>query len=603
MPRNKPASSPNAPATATLAPPQVPDTALTRFYREQRNSNELSWLNEYNQGPIVPDESIGTSGLKHASGFIFEEFVGKLRYHQGTAFYGEMWANSAVIGAMMFLIQAMIRQVPWTIETQDDKPESQRWKEYGESLFVDMDTVWGDTVSEVMSMLVFGWAWLEKVLKLRKGTEGDDPKTQSEFDDGLWGIRALEMRSQDTLWQFGMTRDGQLRGIIQYDLYNQVGRGPVFIPREKSLHFTTRKFKNNPEGISILRPAVGAYHKVKRLEDLEAIGYSKELSGIPDMQVPPEALSPSAPPNVQAIVSNLKTMMAQLQVDERAYIMRPSELDRDNKPTGWKFGLVQNSGRRSLEIRAAIGDYNVQIMQCFLADFMNIGHDKVGTQSLFEGKSNLFLMGLTHVLGIIKDELNINLMKQLMRLNGVPRDNWIKFNHGKLDKPNLEVVGSFIQKLGAAGVISPNSKLEGKLLELADLPPPNEEDLAVYEDMQRPTPATPQDLAAGLLSDNQVGHVIKVNEAVANGKMSRDVGAKLLGHALGMEPTAAMELISEPEPNPIEQGTEPRLPPDKLASSPENQEPARGVAPGMKDKAVGNQKDIGAAKQPGANRL
>jgi len=80
---------------------------------------------------------------------------------------------------------------------------------------------------------------------------------------------------------------------------------------------------------------------------------------------------------------------------------------------------------------------------------------------------------------------------------------WPQFGHGKLDKPDLDALGTFLQKLGAAGLLSPNRQLEDKVLEIADLPTPDDDDLAIFTDATKVTAANPADRSANLLSDEQ----------------------------------------------------------------------------------------------------
>jgi hypothetical protein len=538
-------------------PPNTPNQPAPIFglpIQENRSAPELAYTALQDNQEVAPQAVVGTTGLRHASGFLNEEFISRLRGQPGVQFYREMWDNSAVIGAVMFTIQALLREIDWPVEAADDTPEAERWKEFLESCVEDMDHTWHDLISEIMSFLIFGWAWFEIVFKLRKGEHEDDPTINSQFSDGLWGIRKIEMRSQDTLWQWGFTRDGTLRGMIQLDTWNALGRGPVFIPVEKSLHFVTRHFKSNPEGFPLLRPVVGAYHYVKRMQELEAIGWSKDLVGMPVLEVPREMLMPTASPEYRQLLASLKTMMAQLQVDERSYAILPSSVNPDGSKSGFNLQLMQSGGRRTIDTSGAIQRYNLQVMQAFGADFLQIGQGKVGTQSLFEGKTNLFLLGLTHYLDIIETTVNRRLVPKIMKLNNVPRELWPKFRHGKLDKPDLAVLGVFLQQLGAAGLLSPNKNLEERVLEMADLPPPNEDDMAVYEDLSRPTPSQGKDLAAGLMSDDQTKTILDVNAAVAGKKLGYKAAAKLLAARLGMDESNASqfleEVVQEPPPPP-----------------------------------------------------
>lgn len=540
---------------------------------------ELVFVEQQAKIEIPPMAIVGTSGLRHASGFINEEQLAQLRYLQGVQYYKQMWDDSAVVGSIMFIIMAVLRQAKWTVKSQSDKSAATAESEFLEECMLDMEHSWGSFVSEVISMLVFGFSYFETVMKLRKGEHLDDPMINSQYSDGRFGLRSLEIRSQDTVYQWGLSRRGEILGLVQMDYWNLLGRGPVFLPMSKCLHFTTRSYKNSPEGYSLLRPVVRAYHYVKRLEEIEAISMDRNLSGMPVMEVPPQIMLKDASEGERTLFNTLQQMIQQIKVDERWGAVIPASMDNDNKPTGFKFSLLSAGGTGSRQsINEAITRYNVQVMQAFGADFIQIGQSKVGTTSLFEGKSNLFLMGLTHYLDIITETLNRKLVPMLMRLNGVPRELWPEFEHGKLDKPDLDALGTFLQKVGAAGILSPNRQLEEKVLELADLPVPEDEDLAIFDDPTKPTPSTSADRASGLLSDEQVKAAMDINAAVAGKKMSFNAAKKLLGARLGMDPEHAQEFLEQVEEKEPSQETQPVLPGQKPIPPGGGAQPAAGLA-------------------------
>jgi hypothetical protein len=192
--------------------------------------------------------------------------------------------------------------------------------------------------------------------------------------------------------------------------------------------------------------------------------------------------------------------------------------------------------------------YESRIAMTFLAEFIMIGTEKVGTQTLFQGKSNLFGIALNTQLENITTVFNRFCIGRLMRLNSVPRPLWPELKHGDAASPDLEKIGAFVTAMGAAGLLSPNRPLENKLLTMASLPTPEEEDLQVYDDPTKPTPATGPDMASGLLSERQIDAVLKINEKVADGKLDRGPALELLASALGMDTSSAAKYLSAKEP-------------------------------------------------------
>jgi hypothetical protein len=538
------------------------------------NKPELQFVDRQINANIPSTAIVGTTGLRRASGYIFEEGLSQLRYWQGQNYYRAMWDDSAVIGAVMFIVQAVLRACPWSVKSANDTSAATAEQEFLESNMGDAENSWGDFISEVITMLIFGFSIFEVVMKLRKGEHLDDPMINSQYSDGRFGIRSLEMRAQETIWQWAMSRRGDYFGAIQLDIYNQTGNGPVFLPADKILHFKTRSFKGNPEGYSVLRPAVRAFHYVKRLEEIEAISMDRSLAGMPVMEVPPQIMLPDASNGEKQLFQTLQTMVQQVKMDERWGAVIPSSTDGEGKSTGYKFSIMSGgAGGSRQSINDAIVRYNTSILTCFSSDFIQLGQSKVGTQSLFEGKSNLFMLGLTHYLDIIAETLNRTLVPRIMRLNAVPRNLWPTFEHGKLDKPDLDVLGTFLQKVGAAGILSPNRQLEERVLEIADLPAPSEDDTAVFDDLTTPTPSKGADRAVNLLSSDQAADILKINEAVASKKLGPKAAAKLLAQRLGMDDAHAAEFLETPEKEeaPIVPGVVPPKP--GVPVSPQDKQP------------------------------
>ncbi len=492
---------------------------------------------------------IGSSGLKQFSGFVYEEILQRLRGINGVRTYREMSDNNSVIGAILYNIDMLVRQVEWRIETPeglDDNPQALREKEFIEGCLTDMSHTWEDFISEVLTVLVFGWSYFEIVYKLRKG-DTDDPTTRSKFDDGRWGWRKIESRSQETLWAWDFDEEGGIEGIIQRDPWRPMA-GIVTIPIEKSLLFRTRIVKGNPEGYSLLRPAVRSWFYLKRIQEVEAIGIERDLAGMPIFEVPRELLNPNASADDKQLRGQLETMIQQVKVDERWGGIVPTELDREGKPTGFKFKLMTTGGKRMIDTNAIIKRYEIRIAQLFSAEFMFGGVDGVGALSSDASKKDMFKLTLETILNdMIASVFNRFAIGRLMSLNRVPQEFWPVLKPASLDTPDLEALGKYIQALATAGLLTPTKALENKLLSDARLPVVEEEDDELFDDTGTPTPRDASDQAAGILSQGQIDSVMSINRGIKKRELTLDAAKELAAVTLGMEPgTVERFLIAEP---------------------------------------------------------
>ena len=136
---------------------------------------------------------VGLTGLKYFSGHITEELLQQLQGEKAIRVYQEMSDNDSSVGALLFAIDMLVRRTPWfTVPGIDDNEDS----EFLDGIKDDMSTSWMDFISEVLSMLVFGWSWFEVVWKRREG-DNLKPGLSSHFDDGKIGVKKLAIRSLD----------------------------------------------------------------------------------------------------------------------------------------------------------------------------------------------------------------------------------------------------------------------------------------------------------------------------------------------------------------------------------------------------------------------
>lgn len=494
---------------------------------------------------------LGSTGLKQHSGWIDEEFLHALRGRNGIKLYTEMADNNSIVGAILFIIDMIVRQVQWRVETaegEEDNPAAIREKEFLETCLTDMSHTWEDFISEALSLLVYGWAYFELVYKVRRGSTSDS-KTRSTYDDGRWGWRKIEIRAQDTLYRWLFDEENGLDGMLQQDIYRAVG-GTVPLPILKCLLMRTRSRKGNPEGKSLLRPAVRSWFFLKRIQEIEAIGIERDLAGMPIFEVPRELLLEDAAEEDRMLRQQLETMIQQIRVDERWGGLVPSEETEEGKKTGFRFKLMTTAGRRMINTNDIVKRYESRIAMVFLAEFIMVGMDRVGAQSADESKKDLFKLALETILNdMIASPFNRFAVGRLMSLNRVPRELWPRVVPASLDSPDLEKMGAFVQSLATAGLLSPNRALENKLLTDARLPPPPDEDEAVFDDGDTPTPRDSADQASGILSPSQISAVMDINKAIKRREITLDAAKELAAAALGMDPAAVERfLIEEPPP-------------------------------------------------------
>jgi len=423
---------------------------------------------------------IGTTGLKSYSGVIDEEWLLRLRGRNAQKIYREMIDNSSSIATSVNLIGWLIRQASWSVTPSIEGDDSAIAEALDTELALeDMSGTFGDIIDEALSMIWSGYAPMEIIYKIRRGPDQEDSSLRSKYSDGKFGWRKISMRSQDTVDRWLFDEDGGLAGLVQVDHCSDRGSSmEAVIPIEKLLLFRISKHKDNPEGKSILRPAVVPYLYSKRVQEFEAIGVERNLAGMPVMEVPAELLSVDASENTKKLRKQFEKFITQVRKDERYGGLIPSSVKPDGSPSGFKFSLMQGGGGKVMDTDVIIKRYRNDILRIFMTQFLALGSDKAGSYALSTSQTGMFSMAIGAIMDSITDVINRFMIPRRQKLNGIDPSLSPKMTHGEIQGPDLAKIAAYIQALSNAGSLTPNNALERRLMEMADLPaPPDDEEL------------------------------------------------------------------------------------------------------------------------------
>ena len=412
---------------------------------------------------------LGATGLKSFGGKISEEFLPDLRGNKAVKVYSEMAQNDPVIGAVLYAIRTLVRQVDWTIREADDTPEAKACAEFvSECLFDDMEETWSDTLSEILSFLVFGFSTHEITYKIRRGPEQEDKRFKSRFKDNRIGWRGFPIRSQESLseWDIDET-DGAILGFYQDPPPNYDTR---YIPKEKMLLFRSDAHKGNPEGRSILRSSFVSYYYKKKIQTLEGVAISRDVAGIPTLEVPLQILSSNASSGEKAVLATLKDLVQRAGREEYEGLVIPHEQMPDGSPSGYRLKLLSSGGRRPIDVNEIIKRYESRIAMSMLGEFILLGSESVGSFALADSKTALFAQALGTYLDSISSIINNEAIPRLMKLNNFPEACYPKLAYDDIETPDLAALSSSLASLVGAGVLTPDDKLEEWVREHGNLP-------------------------------------------------------------------------------------------------------------------------------------
>lgn len=418
----------------------------------------------------------GVTGLKHFSGMVNEEFLKELQGEKGIRLYTEMRENHPIIGGFMHAIEMMTRGVKWSIEAASQAPEDVKAADLVSSCLDDMEQTWQDTVSEILSFLVYGFSYHEICYKVRRGPDQTDPSYRSRYNDNRIGWSKIAIRSQDSLYKWQFDRDGSLLGMYQHVYEGDAGAGGYerYIPKDKALLFKARSYKNNPQGRSILRNAVVPFLAQRKIEEIERIGIERDLAGFPIIYAPGKIMGPKADAAEKQTFMDLVTTVRDVRRDSAEGLVLPSDVYKDTNVQQYRVELLSTGGARQFDTNAIVTRYDQRIAMVVLADFLMLGHAGVGSFAMTESKTDLFAVSLLAFLDVIGETFTRDAIPVLLKLNGLTPKETPRLTHAGFDQRDLEALGNYVQSLAQAGMpLFPDPALEQHLRDVADLPEPS----------------------------------------------------------------------------------------------------------------------------------
>lgn len=406
-----------------------------------------------------PLKHMGIVGLRQNSGSIYEEFLPELRWPRAGKIYQQMADNDPVVGAILYLAEMLIRGAEWRVDAASDSQEDKEAAKFLQQCMDDMETSWASTISEVLSMLTYGWSFHEILYKVRRGPNESNPKYHSKFTDGKFGWRGFPIRSQASWdkWEFN-DETGELVAFVQRPEPNM---REIRIPIEKGLLFRTRISRGNPEGKSLLRNAYRPYYFKQRFEEIEGIGIERDLAGLPVLQTPEELdLWDETDPEMVKLKTMAETLVASVRRDSNEGIILPA---------GWELSLLNAPSSRQINIGDVIERYDNRIAITMLSDIVLIGNgSKAGSFAMADVKQSMLCNALQAQLYNIADVFNQKAVPQLFEFNNWQLNELPQIVPGQIATPSLKEVAVMLRAMDLD--ITADTELNNYLRSLMAMP-------------------------------------------------------------------------------------------------------------------------------------
>lgn len=415
-------------------------------------------------------KQLGTTGLKRYGPYVYEEFLPELRWPYAGKIYQEMADNDPVIGAILYLAEMLIRGTTWTVEPASTSAEDVEAAKFLESCMNDMDMSWANTISEILSMLTYGFSFHEIVYKVRRGPNEVSPRYKSKYSDGRIGWRRLPIRAQTSLHEWKFNDEGDVIAFVQMA---EPDFKLVTIPVSKGLLFRTRVSRDNPEGKSLLRNAYRPWFFKKHFEEIEGIGIERDLAGFPVLKAPQDLdLWNEDDERMVALRTRAEELVASVRRDSEEGILLPY---------GWELSLLSSGSSRQINIGETIDRYDNRIAITMLSDIILIGNNKAGSFALADTKQSMLAAALQAQLQNISDVFNNKAVPDLFSYNYFPNITGLpKIVPGQIQTPSLKELALVLRAMGLN--IAGDMKLQNYLRHILGMPDLDEETFeSVYQ--------------------------------------------------------------------------------------------------------------------------
>lgn len=472
---------------------------------------ELDFGNDPHETKTPSYTELGTTGISRWGGSVYEEFLPQLQYPQAAKVFKEMADNDPTIGAILYMTEQLIRKAGWEVQAASDSPADKEAAEFLESCMHDMSMSWANTISEVLSMVPYGFSYHEIVYKVRKGPDQASSKYRSKYDDGRIGWARMPSRSQHTLHSWEFADNGDVKAFIQQAPPNYK---IIRIPLSKGLLFRTKVARDNPEGRSLMRNAYRPWYFKKRIEEIEGIGIERDLAGLP-VVTPPEGVDIWDPHNPEAmrVKGIAENLVRNIRRDRSEGVVLPH---------GWELDLLSTGGSRQFDTNGIINRYDNRIAITMLADIVMMGGDKVGSFALGEVKKSLLAASLEALIQHMADIFNTYAVPKLFKFNYFPGITDIpKIKPGEVETPDIKEM-AFLLRAGGLQVTK-DLPLMNLIRRLISLDPITEDELKDwYPDPKPAEEVDPEKDLTGAAGDSQnkdpLGHVMDDNDQNFEGK-------------------------------------------------------------------------------------
>ena len=150
----------------------------------------------------------------------------------------------------------------------------------------------------------------------------------------------------------------------------------------------------------------------------EGIGAERDLAGMPVARIPGKFLDPAAPAGDAQVAGDYRDMVTMVRRNRQSGLVVPSDPWPESPGMRqYDVELMRAGGERQFDTDKLIARYNREMALALLADWLLLGHEKVGSFALASSKTHMFSVAIGAWLDSIAAVFNRHAIPRLLKLN------------------------------------------------------------------------------------------------------------------------------------------------------------------------------------------
>lgn len=242
---------------------------------------------------------------------------------------------------------------------------------------------------------------------------------------------------------------------------------------DKVLFFRIEPDSDFPLGKSLLYGCYTSWKTKKILQEYEAIGVAKNLSGVLEIKVPSDYLNKytTEPASHEAMyVDQLLDQAEMLHAGKGSYILTASDTNANGVPLFEVTTVGGGSGNaHNYNVGESIGRYNKEILLSMQTTVLAMGAEGGGSFALSDNSTHLMSLFVEGIRSAISAEF-AKAIKQAFVLNGLPIDRLPTLSWSEIEPIDFDEFSRGMQRLVQSGTITATEDLEAWVREKIEAP-------------------------------------------------------------------------------------------------------------------------------------